>query len=468
MLRSRLEQAVDQLDGNGVLRDEGMCEKSLVDEGAVAGHCRSRREPLVRGDMLHEAEQLRSDGRLREGARAVTVDLGGHLDDVVRRHPFHRAAVADVDDVDGAVAGRERADEADRRLAVESAAALFQQGGLLRQVGIAIELEEAALDLRNRRRARHAVELLGKHLVVLVEVVQVVRRQRAELLEQASPQSDLVRELVAVRREQLRQQVVAVDAHEANPRQVVEADLVDNHALGLDVEQPSDHPLSRDRDVAEADGTVPVVEQRPRHDPDRIREVDDPGAVRRALAHAVGDLEHDGHRAERLAEPARAGRLLPDAAAREWHRLVGEPRLLAPDADLDQHEVGSVDRAIEVVRDLERPVVALARKHARGEAADDLSAQLVDVVQHELAHVDAVSLPREPRHELGRVRRTAADDRDFHPFTPVSVTPSTNAFCARKNRMITGAITSSVAAIVRFHCTWCNERNSDRPICSTQ
>src|SRR5581483_8003453 len=54
------------------------------------------------------------------------------------------------------------------------------------------------------------------------------------------------------------------------------------------------------------------------------------------------------------------------------------------------------------------------------------------------------------------------------PFTPVSVTPSTNAFCARKKTTITGAITSSVAAIVRFHCTWWSDRNSDSPIDSTQ
>ena len=99
---------------------------------------------------------------------------------------------------------------------------------------------------------------------------------------------------------------------------------------------------------------------------------------------------------------------------------------------------------------------------------DDLPPLRIDVVQHDLAEVEPVTLTRKPRDELGRVRRAAADDGDFHPFTPVSVTPSTNAFCARKNRMITGAITSSVAAIVRFHCTWCSERNSDRPIESTQ
>src|SRR6185369_5256374 len=72
------------------------------------------------------------------------------------------------------------------------------------------------------------------------------------------------------------------------------------------------------------------------------------------------------------------------------------------------------------------------------------------------------------RHELGRVRRPGPDDGEPHPFTPVSVTPSTNARWARKNTMMIGAITSSVAAIVRFHWTWCSERNSERPIDRTQ
>ena len=33
---------------------------------------------------------------------------------------------------------------------------------------------------------------------------------------------------------------------------------------------------------------------------------------------------------------------------------------------------------------------------------------------------------------------------------------------------VIGAMTSSVAAIVRFHCTWWSERNSESPIDSTQ
>src|SRR5207247_2642115 len=148
-------------------------------------------------------------------------------------------------------------------------------------------------------------------------------------------------------------------------------------------------------------------------------------------------------------QTAGTGRLLADAAARERHRLVGEPRLLAADADLDQHEVGAVERAVEDLRRRQRPVVALMVEHPPRETADDLQPLGVDVVQNELTDADPVAVARQPRHELRRVRGAGADHGDLrHPFTPVSVTPSTNAFWARKKRTITGAITSSVAAIV--------------------
>ena len=222
----------------------------------------------------------------------------------------------------------------------------------------------------------------------------------------------------------------------------------------LDAEHAGGRALEPDRDVAEPDGAVARIEQRPRDDPDRVREVDDPGAVGRELARPVGDREHDGNRAQRLGEAARAGRLLADAAARERHRLVGEPRLLAADADLDEHEVGSVERSVEIVRQRQSAREPVPLEHPSGEPADDLEPLGVDVLQHELRHVEPLALAREPGHELRRVGRAAADDRDLHPFTPVRVTPSTNARCARKKTMITGAMKSSVAAIVRFHCTW--------------
>ena len=249
---------------------------------------------------------------------------------------------------------------------------------------------------------------------------------------------------------------------------MIQPDLIDLHAARLDAEHPREAPLPADRDVAETDRLVPVIEQRPGDDSDRIREVDDPGAVGSAFPHAVGDPEHDRNRAQGLAETPGAGGLLPDAAAGERHGLVRQASLLPADPDLDQDEVRAVDGAVEIVGDLEPPFIALPVEHALREPTDDLAPLGVDVLQHELGHVDALTLAREPRHELGRVGRAAADDGDLHPFTPVSVTPSTKAFCARKKTMITGAITSRVAAMVRFHCTWCSDRNSESPICSTQ
>ena len=84
--------------------------------------------------------------------------------------------------------------------------------------------------------------------------------------------------------------------------------------------------------------------------------------------------------------------------------------------------------------------------------------ELVSGLSRERGRIDVSDLVhrelRQVRDELRRVRRARADDSQFHPFTPVSVTPSTNAFCAAKNSAITGAMKSRVAAIVRFHCTW--------------
>jgi hypothetical protein len=87
---------------------------------------------------------------------------------------------------------------------------------------------------------------------------------------------------------------------------------------------------------------------------------------------------------------------------------------------------------------------------AAPEAADQLEPVGGRVDEHELLDREHVVQPAEAVHQLRGVRRAPADDRDPHPFTPVSVTPSMNAFWARKNSTITGAITRTVAAMVRF------------------
>ena len=249
---------------------------------------------------------------------------------------------------------------------------------------------------------------------------------------------------------------------------MVETDLVDDDVAGLDAEMLRERALEADRDVAEADRAVAGVEQRPCHDSDRVREVDDPRVRGGELPHALRDLEHDRHRTQRLPKAAGAGGLLADAAARERDGLVREARGLAADPDLEEDEVGAVEGAVELAGHDQLAFEALPLEHPLSEAADDLAPLRVDVVQDELPDADLVALAREPGDELRRVRRPAAYDRDLHPFTPVSVTPSTKALCARKKRTITGSITRIVAAMTRFHCTWCSDRNCESPIWTTQ
>jgi hypothetical protein len=164
---------------------------------------------------------------------------------------------------------------------------------------------------------------------------------------------------------------------------------------------------------------MPVVEERARDDPDGIREVDDPRPVRSELPDAPGDPEDERDRAQGLAQAARARRLLPDAAARERDGLVGEPCLLSTDPNLDQDEVRSVDGAVEIVCNEQPAVEPLPLEHPPGETSHHLAALRIDVLQHELADVDPLALARQPGHELGRVRRAAADDGDFQVPLPV-------------------------------------------------
>jgi hypothetical protein len=96
---------------------------------------------------------------------------------------------------------------------------------------------------------------------VRVEVPEVVRRHRTQLLEQPQRQpAGEPGQRVAPLGQQLRQHVFVFHPHRAHPRQVVEADLIDEDGLGLDPEQPRARALDADRDVAEADSAVASVD----------------------------------------------------------------------------------------------------------------------------------------------------------------------------------------------------------------
>ena len=139
---------------------------------------------------------------------------------------------------------------------------------------------------------------------------------------------------------------------------MVEADLVDEHAARVDVEEAGDRALKPDGDVAQPDGSVAGVEQCADDDADGVREVDDPGAVGGALTHALGDPEDDGHGSQGLPEPAGAGRFLANASTSERNRLVGEPCRLAADAQLDEDERRPLGGAVEVVGDGQLSLIA--------------------------------------------------------------------------------------------------------------
>ena len=142
--------------------------------------------------------------------------------------------------------------------------------------------------------------------------------------------------------------------------------------------------------------------------------------------------------------------------------------VLPADPQLEQHDRGAVQRLVEVGGPHQAAGMPLLGQDPLGDSADDVQPLLVRVREHELLDRQQVPQAGEAVHQLGRVGRPAADDCDLHPLTPVRVTPSTKAFCAKKNRTTTGSITSTVAAITRFHCTWCSPRNEASPTATVQ
>ena len=116
--------------------------------------------------------------------------------------------------------------------------------------------------------------------------------------------------------------------------------MLELHALGRHAEQGGEPALKADRHVAQTDGAMAVVEQRLGDEAGRVGEVEQPGAGRAEAPGVGGDVEHDGHGAQRLGEAARAGRLLSDAAEPQGDGLVAQARGHAADAQLDEHERG--------------------------------------------------------------------------------------------------------------------------------
>ena len=221
-------------------------------------------------------------------------------------------------------------------------------------------------------------------------------------------------DLLAVRREQRRQPVGAVDDGGALPRQVVQPDVVERDGLWRHIEQAGERALIADRHVAQADGAVPGVQQGPGDDADRVGEVDDPGVGRRARPHPLGDVQHDRHRPQRLGESAGPGRLLADAAALQRPGLVAVPGGLTADSKLQKHGARPVDGGVEVGRPGDDRRVPVAGHDPGGERADDRQPLGVRVDQHQFGDLDVAGQPGDAVDQLRGVGRAAAYNREFH------------------------------------------------------
>ncbi len=294
-------------------------------------------------------------------------------------------------------------------------------------MGVLVHLEEARLDVDDLLGPRPVAlaALIGEDGVEEVVVAEVVGGDRPEREDELEGHADVVGDLLAVRIEELRQAIDAVDPDGPLPGQVVESDVLQLDLLRRNAEARGEPSLEPDRHVAQPDRAMSVVEEGLAHDPDGIGEIDDPVAGRRSLGRALRDVEDHRHRAERLGETAGAGRLLTDRPEPQRQRLVDEAGRLSTDAQLDDDEIRPVEGGVSVWSQDEPAGPLHPVEHPASEPADDLDAVRIGVEQDELVDREAVAANGDALDQLRRVGASAADDRDLdaHPAS-VPVGPS--------------------------------------------
>ena len=156
-----------------------------------------------------------------------------------------------------------------------------------------------------------------------------------------------------------------------------------------------------------------LVEQRLHHDTHRVGEVDDPGVLRGPAAHLLGDVEDHWHGAQRLGEAAGAGGFLPDGREFEWQGLIEQAGLLAAHAQLDDDEVGALQRLVPVSRQRQNARPAPLCQNAAGKPTDDLESLGIQVQEDQLVDRQAPGMSGEALDQFRRVGAAPADDRNL-------------------------------------------------------
>ena len=193
--------------------------------------------------------------------------------------------------------------------------------------------------------------------------------------------------------EQRGKYVATVNLDASDPREVVEPGVIKVHFTRSDSEPAREQALETDRHVAQPHRPVALLNQGAGDNPDRVREVDDPRILRRALAHGLSDVEHDGHRAHRLSEATSTSGLLANAITRQRKRLVARASGLTTNAQLEQHSRRTVDRSVAVSRQSQASRSAALVQDALRETTHDVESLGVRIQQHELGNIELISEP---------------------------------------------------------------------------
>ncbi len=371
--------------GQSVLADQRVGEQ----RHARAGRGRARRRPTPRSARRRRragpgrAARARAGAAPRGTAPSRPIRAGTSTTSSSAR-PASVRAVADVDDLDVAGVADQRADQLDRGLAVERAAALLEQRRLLGERRVAVEVEQPALDLHHRLRARRLDPPAPRR-------PRARRRSSAGSRTGSRPVARAARAAARSPRPARRRSRSMTSGSTSRPS---------THTARIQVRwlrptwstwtrstgRPRCAAIWRWKLIATLQSPIarcPASSSARVTIPTGLVKSTIHASGRRELTRPLGDLEHDRHRPHRLAQPAGAGRLLADAAARGRDRLVAQPRRLPADPDLDQDHVGALERPVERAGDLERAVEALALEHPPGQAAHHLAPLRVDVVEHQ-------------------------------------------------------------------------------------
>ena len=191
--------------------------------------------------------------------------------------------------------------------------------------------------------------------------------------------------------------------------------MLDLDLIGIDVEIVPQPALAPDRHIAQADGPVALVEEGLGDDAHRVGEIDEPRPGVTSLRRLLSQFENDRHGAQRLGQPSRPGGLLPETAVADRERLVDVAGRLPSDAQLDDDEVGALERGVTIRGGREGAAPAPVAQNAFGQAPHRFAAFLARVEQHEVVDDHSVLVVAQPVDELGGVRAPTPHDRHLYP-----------------------------------------------------